>query len=238
MWAVGVQCQLLPFICIGGLCETCFLTYSLRSNLSTSAPWAALLLPVWNLPPSEMPPPVATNTLLAKVKYCAELVVRKHSKKGQKTLLGNSMLIGEGEKWTRCADSANFKEEGGGKRSLTDPPIFRKPTHDAFVFSFRDTFLVPPLFYYSHNAHKHPTHYYFCPVFTSCVPFHSRLLLECKYMSLDGFIQERGVFRGSPLITFLHVCAAFGLFTLAECTLGWAALFFSSVPLSSAGGWL
>ena len=114
---------------------------------------------VKSAPVRNAPPPVATNTLLAKVKYCAELVVRKHSKKGQNTLLGNSILIGEDEKWTRCADSANFKEEGWGKRSLTDPPIFRKHTHDAFVFSFRDTFLVPPLFYYSHNAHKHPTHY-------------------------------------------------------------------------------
>ena len=127
---------------------------------------------------------------------------------------------------------------GRGQALSHRPTHFSKTHHDAFVFSFRDTFLVPPLFYYSHNAHKHPTHYYFCPVFTSCVFFHSRLLLECKYISLDGFIQERGVFRGSPLITFLHVCAASGLFTLAECNLGWAALFFFSVPLSSAGGWL
>ena len=72
-------------------------------------------------------PPVATNTLLAKVKYCAELVVRKHSKKWQKTLLRNSMLIGEGEKWTRCADSANFKEEEGASALSQTHPFFENP---------------------------------------------------------------------------------------------------------------
>ena len=87
-------------------------------------------------------------------------------------------------------------------------------------FSFRDTFLVPPIFYYSHNAHKHPTHYYFCPVFTSCVSFHSRLLLECKYISLDGFIQERGVFR-AHLWSLLYTSALLPVFPpMAKCNLG------------------